>query len=172
MPPCFDVYVWIRAADRASTLAAFIDRYVDTENPGDPRFEALVRALVDERPAPGDRDALADLRRDPDSINAFSIYLRAKSHQGAVVTLTEEGDLVLGLGIDDPFNDPQVAVHAAGLISDLRTELRAVAGIAGVELAPPQSTSEWRDNEVVTLRTGQPPTPSRTPLSTALRDMP
>lgn len=143
-------------------LAAFIDRYVDTENPGDPRFEALVRVLVDERPAAGDRDALADLRRDPDSISAFSVYLRARSHRGAVVTVTEEGDLVLGLEIDDPFDDPTVVLHAAGQISELRTEFGAVAGIAGVELAPPQSASEWRDDALVILRTGHVPAPSRT----------
>ncbi|RHA44161.1 hypothetical protein [Cellulomonas rhizosphaerae] len=152
MPPCVDVYVWIQANDRASALATFIDRYVDTGNPGDPRFDALVRVVVDERPAPGDDDALADLRRDADSINAFSIYLRAKSHYEAIVTVTEEGGLVLGLGIDDPLNDPKVAVEAADLMADLKNEFHAVSGLAGVELAPPQSAPEWKEAELATPR--------------------
>ena len=103
-------------------LATFIDRYVDTDNPGDPRFDALVRVVVDQRPALGDGDALADLRRDPGAVNAFSLYLRAKSHHGAIVTLTEEGDLVLGLEIDDPLDDPEVVVEAAR--ADLRSHER------------------------------------------------
>jgi hypothetical protein len=137
-------------------LATFIDRYVDAEDPGEPRFEALVRALVDERPATGDREALADLRRDSDTSRAFSIYLRARAHYGATVTLTEEGDLVLGLTLDDPFDDPVAAIQAAELIADLKEEFQAVAGIAGVELPPPQSASEWREDGLAMLRDGIP----------------
>jgi hypothetical protein len=137
-------------------LATFIDRYVDAEDPGEPRFEALVRALVDERPATGDREALADLRRDSDTSRAFSIYLRARAHYGATLTLTEEGDLVLGLTLDDPFDDPVAAIQAAELIADLKEEFQAVAGIAGVELPPPQSASEWREDGLAMLRDGIP----------------
>ncbi|MGW2094551.1 hypothetical protein [Promicromonospora sukumoe] len=137
-------------------LATFIDRYVDAEDPGEPRFEALVRALVDEQPATGDREALADLRRDPDASRAFSMYVRARAHYRAIVTLTEEGDLVLGLTLDDPLSDPEVAVQAAELIADLKEEFQAVAGIAGVELPPPQSASEWREDELAMLRDGEP----------------
>lgn len=155
MPPCIDVYVWIRTGDRASALATFIDRYVDTDDPGDPRFDALVRVFVDDRPALGDGDALADLRRDPHAVNAFSIYLRATSHHQAIVTLTEEGDLVLGLSIDDPLDDPELGVEAAELISDLKNEFHATAGLAGVELPPPQSALEWTDAESATLHGGQ-----------------
>lgn len=158
MPPCYDVYVWIRAADRASALATFIDRYVDPD-PGEPRFDALVRVVIDERPDHGDSDTLASLSRDSDSSSAFSLYLRARTHQEAIVTLTEEGDLVLGLGIDDPLDDPTIAIQAAELISSLRSEFHAVAGMAGVELRPPQSAAEWRDEELATLREGnlEPP---------------
>lgn len=137
-------------------LATFIDRYVDADDPGDPRFEALVRALVDERPATGDREALADLRRDPGASRAFSMYLRARAHHGAIVTLTEEGDLVLGLTLDDPLSDPEVAIQAAELIAELKEEFQAVAGIAGPELAPPHSASEWRKDGLAMLRDGEP----------------
>jgi hypothetical protein len=72
-------------------------------SPGDPRFEAFLRTFVAEEPSPGDAAALADLRRDPDAEAAFSLYLRAKDFHEAIVTLTEEGDLVLGLGLDRQF---------------------------------------------------------------------
>lgn len=137
-------------------LATFIDRYVDADDPGDPRFEALVRALVDERPATGDREALADLRRDPGASRAFSMYLRARAHYGAIATLTEEGDLVLGLTLDDPLSDPDVAIQAAGLIADLKEEFQAVAGIAGPELAPPHSASERGKTDWRCFATGNP----------------
>lgn len=155
MPPCFDVYVWVRSQDHERALATFIEHYVDTDNPGDPRFDAFARVYVDEKPTPGDRAVLAQLRRDPSSTDGFSIYLRARSHHEAIVTLTDEGDLVLGLGIDDPLNDPEVAVDAARLLSALKDEFHAVAGIAGVELAPPRSVAEWRDADMATVREGE-----------------
>lgn len=155
MPPFFDVYVWVRSQDHERALATFIEHYVDTDNAGDPRFDAFVRVHVDEKPAPGDRAVLAQLRWDPSSTDGFSIYLRARSHDGAIVTLTDDGDLVLGLGIDDPLNDPEVAVEAARLLSALKDEFHAVAGIAGVALAPPRSVTEWRDSDMVMLRDGE-----------------
>jgi len=154
VPPCFDVYVWIRAAHRVSALAAFVHRYVDTDNPGDPRFGALVRTLMEERPADGDGDALASLHRDGDASSAYSLYLRARTHHGAIVTLTDEGDLVLGVSIDDPLGDPRITIQASDLIATLLRELQAVAGVAGVELAPPQSASEWCDDGLTILREG------------------
>jgi hypothetical protein len=65
VPPCFDVYVWIRSDDRPTTLSRFVDQYVDRSNPGDPRFESFLRTFVAEEPSPGDAEALADLRRMP-----------------------------------------------------------------------------------------------------------
>lgn len=102
VPPCFDVYVWVKTADRSATLARFVDRYVDRANPGDPRFDSFFRTFVDQEPLPGDSGALAELRRSADADVAFSLYLRANGFHEAIVTLTEEGDVVLGLGLDDP----------------------------------------------------------------------
>jgi hypothetical protein len=152
MPPCFDVYVWVRTGDRPAVLSRFIDQYVDVGNPGDPRFEAFTRTLVTEVPAPGDLDALADLRRGPDAVEAFSLYLRAKSHYEAIITMTDEGHLVLGLGLDDPDNDPEIQHQAAELLASMMDEFEATGGIGGVELAPPQSEPEWRQNGLVMLR--------------------
>ncbi|WP_125776131.1 hypothetical protein [Antribacter gilvus] len=136
-------------------LATFIHRYVDTADPGDPRFASLVRALVDERPEPGDREALAELRRDAEASQAFSVYLRASAHDTAIVTLTEEGDLVLGLTLDGPVDDAEVLARAAKLMAGLKEEFQAAAGVAGVELAPPQSASEWQESGLGILHDGQ-----------------
>lgn len=67
MPPCFDVYTWIRTGDRPAILSRFVERYVDRSDPGDPRYGAFVRTFVEETPSPGDAEALADLRRDADA---------------------------------------------------------------------------------------------------------
>jgi hypothetical protein len=68
------------------------------------------------------------------------------------VTITREGAAVLGLEIDDPDEDPDAARQAAALIDVLRREFDSPAGIAGVELQPPQSRAEWDAAELVALR--------------------
>lgn len=155
MPPCFDVYVWIRGDERSEVLRRFIDRYVSVDQACEPRFPAFVRTFVAMTPAPGDQEALAELRRDESAVEAFSIYLGAKAHEGAIITVTEEGDCVLGLSLDDPDNSPQTRELASVLMSDLTAEFAAASGIAGVEVAPPQSLTEWRDESLVLLREGE-----------------
>ena len=117
MPPTFDVYVLVRTDDRAAVLARFIDQYVDAEDPGDPRLPAFVRTFVADQPDPGDIDALAELSRDEAARAAFSLYLRAKAHEGVIITVTEEGDLVLGLSLDDPYSAPEMVQQAAALLA-------------------------------------------------------
>ncbi|NYD58900.1 hypothetical protein BKA08_003138 [Nocardioides marinisabuli] len=114
-----------------------------------------MRTFVACAPEPGDAEALAELRRDdlaPDG--ALSLYLLSKTHEEAIVTLTGEGDLVLGLGIDDPLNGTNLEQEAAALMAQLRQEFAAAAGLGGVELAPPQSEAEWREEGLVLLREG------------------
>lgn len=154
VPPCFDVYVWVRSDDRAAALSHFVDRYVDRANPGDPRFEAFIRTFVAEEPQPEDAENLADLRRDEEATSAFSMYLRAIGFQEAIVTLTEEGDVVLGLGLDDPMNDPAVERRASQVLAGLMDDFGGSAGIGGVELPPPQSLAEWSEDALVVLRVG------------------
>jgi hypothetical protein len=142
VPPCFDVYVWIQPEDRAGVLSRFIDRYVDMRDPGDPRFDAFARTFVDQAPQQSDHGALLELRRDPSADRAFSLYLHARQHHEAIITLTEEGAVVLGIGLDDPDNSPEIWERGAALLASLRTEFTALGGIGGVELAPlnrPQS---------------------------------
>lgn len=154
MPPCFDAYVWIRPDDRAALLSRFIEGYVDRADPGDPRFDSFVRTFVAEKPSPGDTEALADLGRGEGGAGAFSLYVKARGFYGAIITLTEEGAVVLGLSLDDPTSDPEVERQAAETLASMLAEFQATAGIAGVELAPPQSLSEWRDDGLVMLRAG------------------
>ena len=154
VPLCFDVYVWVRSDDRPATLARFVDRYVDRANPGDPRFDAFLRTFVAEQPLPDDAAALADLRRDADANSAFSLYLRAIGFHEAIVTLTEEGDVVLGLGLDDPMNDPAVERRASEVLAGLMDVFDGSAGLGGVELPPPQSRAEWAEDGLVMLRVG------------------
>jgi hypothetical protein len=103
---------------------------VALQDPGDPRFAAFVRTFVDQAPQQGDHGALLELHRAPAADRAFSIYLHARYHHEAIITVTEEGALVLGIGLDGPDNS-------------LRAEIAARGGIGGVELAPPQSAAEW-----------------------------
>jgi len=154
VPPCFDVYVWIQGHDRAGALSRFINRYVDVQDPGDPRFDAFVRTLVDQAPRQGDHEALLELRRDPAADSAFSLYLHARHHHEAIITVTEEGAVVLGIGLDDPDNSPDVWQRGATLLTSLRAEFAALGGIGGVELAPPHSAAEWADDALVQVRQG------------------
>jgi hypothetical protein len=140
--------------ERADALSRLIDRYVDPQRPGDPRFDAFIHVYVTELPAPGDIESLAELRRDDQAVEGFSIYLRARGYWGAIITVTEEGALVLGLSLDDPENSPQTVEQASTLIRSLITEFHAEAGIGGAELAPPQSATEWREEGLVLLREG------------------
>jgi hypothetical protein len=136
-------------------LRRFIDDYVATDQPREPRFGPFIRTFVTNDPEPDDSEALSELRRVDDAPNgAFSLYLRGKAHHGAIVTLTKEGDLVLGVELDDPDNAPGLEHEAAVLMQHLREQFGAIAGVAGVELAPPQSVSEWRQEPLVLLRDG------------------
>lgn len=157
VPPCFDVYVWVQGDGTAEVLSRFIDRYVDSHDPGEPRFDAFVRMFVDQAPQDGDEGALNELRHDPAAGQAFSLYLHAKHHHEAIITVTEEGALVLGLGLDDPDNSPRVWEQGAALMTSLRAEFAALGAMGGVELAPPQSAAEWAEEALVQVRHGMAP---------------
>ena len=85
MPPTFDVYVWVDSADPVDVLSRFIDRYVDVDQPGDPRFDAFFRTFVLEQPHPEDPAALAELRHEKSPEGAFSLYLRASCSKTSCV---------------------------------------------------------------------------------------
>lgn len=145
MPPFYDVYVRVPAQGLGDALARFVDRYVAAEQPRERRLPAVLRTYVESAPRNGDAALLDELRRDPLAGPAFAIYLRATSHAGAVVALTEESELVLGLSLDDPTNSPAVWEQGRTLASDLLAEFCGTETIAGVEIPPPLSSSEWDD---------------------------
>lgn len=157
VPPCFDLYVWVQTNDRPRVLSRFIDKYVDVQSSREPRLDAFVRTFVQEAPGPGDHEALLELCREPSQDQGFTLYLGAQRHYEAIITITEEGDLVLGLGLDDPDNSPEVWKRGAELMASLRDEFNALGGVAGVELPPPQSALEWAEEPVVQFREGAGP---------------
>lgn len=143
MPPCLDVYVRLPGCS-AAVLQTFIDRYVDVQNPGDNRLAAFTRTYITGGPEPGDADALAELRRDPCvPTSAFSLYVSAREHQRAIITITSDGAAVLGLSVDDPLNTPEALAEARGVLTKLRSEFATPDGLLGAELPPPQSRQEW-----------------------------
>ncbi|MEU8610770.1 hypothetical protein AB0C29_22550 [Actinoplanes sp. NPDC048791] len=151
---CWDVYVWLPERT-PELLQAFVDRYVDTEAPGDDRLPSFLRTYVTGKPTEADAAALAELR-SPDGSSAFTLYLHGRNHPWAMITITEDEAAVLGLSIDDPDNSPARRQEAEKLIDHLRTEFSAPAGIAGVEMPPPRSRHQWRTDDTQ-LRAGTIP---------------
>ncbi|MDG6109837.1 hypothetical protein Daura_17610 [Dactylosporangium aurantiacum] len=147
-----DVYVWVPQR-RPGTVTAFVDRYVDRANPSDERLAAFIRAYGGGTADDADRSALDELRRDA-SDPGLSLYLKARGYYHAIMTVTGEGALVLGLSIDDPDGSAAVAAQARALLDALREEFDAPAGRAGVELEPAHSRQEWDDEATVLFRSG------------------
>jgi hypothetical protein len=114
-----------------------------------------MRTYISGTPRGGDAEALGDLSKGEGSDSGFSLYVRARNHHEAIITVTSDGAAVLGLGLDDPENSPQTLEQARRLLDRLREEFSSPAGIAGVELPPPQSRAEWYDDGLVQLRVGQ-----------------
>ena len=148
--------MWVPGSDIPGVLRRFIDRYVAAEQSVYQRpLSALIRTHVDLDPAEGDQAELEDLPRQPEAVNAFSIYLRGAAHDEAIITLTEETDLVLGLGIDDRDESPEAWDEAVRLLDELMREFDAVSGMAGGDwVRPPQSALEWAEEEPA-LRVGR-----------------
>jgi hypothetical protein len=79
---------------------------------------------------------------------------RSNSGRTADQTLTEEGNLVLGVRLDDPLDDPAGEGQAATVPAGLVDEFCASAGRCGAELPPAQSSAEWSEDDLVMLRSG------------------
>jgi hypothetical protein len=153
MPPYLDVYVWTSGSSH-EVFRRFIDDYVNVDDPGDERFYAFWRVHVLRLASDADEQALAELRPDDEGGGGFSLYLNAREHAAAIVTVTRDGAAVLGLSLDDPDNSPKTLEQAGQLLARLREKFSAPAGIAGVELPPPQTRSQWSQDGLVQLRVG------------------
>jgi hypothetical protein len=64
------------------------------------------------------------------SDHTFSLYVRARYHHSAIVTVTEEGAVVLGLSVDDSDDSTATVDQAAELLIQLRDEFAVSAGVA------------------------------------------
>ncbi|MGS2647340.1 hypothetical protein [Streptosporangium sp. LJ11] len=156
MPPCLDVYVWVPDPG-SEVFGRFIDEYVNMDAPGDERFHAFRRVRVLGIASDADGEVLDELLRDGD--DAFTLYLRARDHYQAIITVTRDGATVLGLSVEAPDDLPETLRQAEQLMERLRRQFSAPAGLAGVELPPATDRSEWHEEGLVLLRTGELPTP-------------
>lgn len=154
VPLCLDVHVWV-PGHSSETFERFIDSYVDVDNPGDERFHTFRRVHVLGIANDTDVMALQELRLE--CSDAFTLYLRARNHYGAMITVTREGTTVLSLSIDAPDQLPETLRQAEQLIEQLRQQFSAPSGVAGVELPPPIDHSDWQQEEFVLLRVGSLP---------------
>jgi hypothetical protein len=157
MPPCLDVYVWIPERD-PEVFKQFIDNYVNVDDPGDERLHAFTRVHITGIMNDTDGRALDELRLH-ESDDAFTLYLRARTHYGAIITVTRDGATVLGLSIEAPDDLSETLSQAEQLMEQLRQQFSAPAGCAGVELPPAFDRSEWHDEGLVLLRVGELPAP-------------
>jgi hypothetical protein len=154
VPPCLDIYAWIEPEHRQVALERFIERYVDTESPGDPRLEAFLRVHVHGNGSAADLDELAELQRADDVGDAFSLYVHARGYEFAILTVTKERAVVLGLSLDDPDDSTDVLAEGTELLRELCREYSARAGLAGVEVPPPQSWPQWTSEPYALVRLG------------------
>ncbi|MEV4219108.1 hypothetical protein [Nonomuraea sp. NPDC049725] len=136
MPPCLDVYVWLPECS-SEVLGRFIESYVNAAD-DDERLHTLIRAHTQ-----GGADDVSTL------------YLKARDHYQASITFTRDGATVLGLSVDAPDDLPETLRLAEQLMEQLRQQFAAPAGCAGVELPPAGDRSEWHEEALVLLRTGE-----------------
>ncbi|MFC0549342.1 hypothetical protein ACFFHJ_00460 [Planotetraspora thailandica] len=161
MQLCLDAYVWV-ADPLPRVLDRFISAYVDADDPGDERFAAFRRVYLLGAVSDADVRALDELRPESGG-GGFSLYLRGRDHSQAIITITDEGAAVLGLSVQASGDLAVTLRQAEELIDHLLEDFSCVAGLAGVELPPPQSRSEWDDDGLVLLRVGAPSVESSTP---------
>ena len=129
----WDVYVWV--GRDVVAVRDFFQRFVRTD-PADPNGMAFQRVYLNGDGTADDLDRLADLRWGGARTRSVTVYMRAAHHDGATVTVTDQGEFTLGLSLDDPTQSPDLEQEAAELIASLRDRYRAIEGRAGVELAP------------------------------------
>ncbi|XVQ83018.1 hypothetical protein ACQP2K_29815 [Microbispora siamensis] len=128
---------------------------MDTDDPGDEHFAAFRRVYLLGVASEADVSAIDELRPRAGG-GGFSLYLRGRDHQQAIITITDEGAAVLGVSVEASEDLALTVRRAEELVDVLRAEFSSPAGLAGVELPPPQKRSEWDDDGLVLLRVGAP----------------
>jgi hypothetical protein len=162
MPICLDVYVWIPEPS-PEVFRRFIDDYVGRVPGGVQReyLDAFERVYVKGSAIKdGDEQILAEQSADGTG-SAFSLYLPARDYHRSIITITRGGQAVLGVSVPDPDDgdfssrrdpDNEALEEARRLLQQLADEFSAPAGVVGVEMPPPQSSLEWRENGPTILR--------------------
>ncbi|MCC7170794.1 MAG: hypothetical protein IT459_10115 [Planctomycetes bacterium] len=158
MPPALDVYALTRRRE-ARTVEAFLERFVDRaacEDRGDEEMMLLPLQHHGTQPIPKFVDyewqpaetltnmiatGLVPLRR------CFTIYLPVTTPPlvQATVSFTRDGQLILGLSVDDPGASPQRLELAKRLLDELLTVYDGSCGYIAVEDPPPSDEAEFRD---------------------------
>ena len=148
MPPCLDIYVMTRARTQTA-VDRFLDAYVDrvaSEDRGDEELMMLPLGAHTPDPPVGDWDwqpvrtltqAIAFGLARP--YRAFTLYMqpRSSSIDRVVLAFTAEGQVVLGLSIDDPDGSAEKLSEAKFLLAELASAFSAHSGFVACELPPP-----------------------------------
>lgn len=141
MPPCLDdVYAWVPAME-PDAWRWFVEQYVNPVQRGEPRWPSFRRKFIEGTGTPKDDEAVAELMA-VEAAPSVSIYLRGADHYQAMITVTREGAIVLGVSLDDPLGKRDIEDGRA-VLSDLFASCGATAGMIGIELSPPRDLVEW-----------------------------
>jgi hypothetical protein len=166
VPPCIDIYCLTRSRNR-ETIERFLDEFVDRPASEDRQDEELMMVPLgltdypqgfdkcDWQPAKTLSNII--LRGLELPFRAFAVYLKSKSasFNGASLCFTVEGQLVLGLSLDDPDGDDANIDRAESIMRALAESYSAHLALAHVEEPPPRSEKAFLDvmrNETTLIR--------------------
>lgn len=143
----FDLYVWLPEA-KPQVLRRFVDDYVDVEHPGDDRLHVFIDVYINGLGNPERYEVLNELKlRELDK--GFALYVKGVRNRHAMITLTEDDALVLGLSIPDEDEGGDGTLDMAlSAVHHLKVQFNATADIVGFEEPPPRSRKEWDEAHV------------------------
>jgi len=155
MPPDLDIYGLTQHRD-ATTIDRFLDEYVDraaAEDRGDEELALtpLMGRGMDWEPA---FTLVHIVERGLDHPRrSFSTY-HPSSHPNisrAILSFTEDDQLVLGLSIDDAGAMPENEARARSLLANLLEVYDCHMGLIIVESPPPLSETQFREVQAMPL---------------------
>lgn len=163
MGPCIDVYV-LSERRNATMIRSFLDDYTES---GDPALAGRTVEIVPmgtsgdridedrttwEEVAVGSVDALIDLAVSQ-PWRSFIVYLDAVDPWcSALISTTSAGEIVFGVSVNDPMNEPEPRVVAQTLLTELRSYASATHGWIKWEMPPPfqpRDERPWSDDDVL-----------------------
>ncbi len=139
MPPCIDCYTLIDRRDKVAALA-FLDAFLPRRRSLYAEHQLPRDAEVAEVVLKSDEEAMEYLEAHSDEV--YTIYTVAESEADlnyAMVGYTRDGKMTLGLSCEG--RQPELA---ADYLRKLKSFARTSDGYCGVEMAPPETTEEYR----------------------------